>query len=210
MYVGTYLQSIRSLMDLKRYQNLFVFKQRSVAEHSWSVAKIAQTLAYIEQDKFGNQIDFGVLLQKCISHDELEIITGDILSNTKRRTKAMRRAVESLEKLVYKEDYVENLLPQGWEERFKPFTLDAKDGTIEGDILAAADVIDTLFESVDEIKLGNKAYFEDVYISSVRKLQCMELESVHHFLEHSLGDVIIGTELEQVQIALEEERLMPV
>lgn len=176
-------------MNLKRYQNLFLFKQRSVAEHSWSVAKIAQALAYIERDKFGAEVDMGLLLEKAICHDEIEIVTGDILSHTKRRTKAMIRAVDGLEKQVFEDEYGEHTLPKGWKERFRPLTLDVKDGSIEGKLLGAADVIDTLFEAVDEIKLGNEEYFVDVYSNSVQKLRSMELPSVDHFLEHSLQDL---------------------
>lgn len=186
MDIGNYLLSIRGLMNLKRYQNLFLFKQRSVAEHSWSVAKTAQMLAYLEMDMFDNKIDMGLLLQKAICHDELEVITGDILSHTKRRTKAMKKATDSLEKSVYNEEYTKNFLPEGLAERFRPFTLDVKDGTIEGDLLKAADVIDTLYEAVEELELNNKNYFVGVFTSSVKKLEEMELDSVHYFLATSV------------------------
>lgn len=186
MDIGNYLLSIRGLMNLKRYQNLFLFKQRSVAEHSWSVAKTAQMLAYLEMDMFENKIDMGLLLQKAICHDELEVITGDILSHTKRRTKAMKKATDSLEKSVFNEEYSKNFLPEGLAERFRPFTLDVKDGTIEGDLLKAADVIDTLYEAVEELELGNKNYFIGVFTSSVKKLEEMELDSVHYFLSTSV------------------------
>lgn len=195
MNVGTYLEAIRGLMDLKRYQNLYVFKRRSVAEHSWSVAKISQSLAHLEVDKFGNEVDYGLLLQKAICHDELEILTGDILSHTKRKTKAMRRAVDSLETQVYKDEYSKNLLPSEWNARYIPLTLEAKDESFEGAILAAADVIDTIFEAVDEIKLGNRNKFENIYYSSVEKLQESKLQSAAFFIENALLEVIEGTDL---------------
>lgn len=187
VYVGSYLSKIRGLMNLKRYQNLFLFKQRSVAEHSWSVAKIAQTLAYLEIYKFKNQVDMGMLLQKAITHDELELFTGDILSHTKRRTPAMRQAVDEMEQVVFEEEY-SKILPKYCVEPFRNFTLDAKDDTIEGKILKAADVIDTLLEASEEIKLGNKEYFTDVFRRSVEKLLTINLSSVRHFLKYSLVD----------------------
>ncbi|ADO59449.2 HD domain-containing protein [Paenibacillus polymyxa] len=188
MFLGTYLSKIRGLMNLKRYQNLYVFKQRSVAEHSWSVAKIAQSLAYLEMDKFGHDVDMGVLLQKAITHDELELITGDILSHTKRRTPAMRQAVDELEAIIYEEEYGAKILPENWMEQFRTFTLEAKDDTIEGKILGAADVIDTILESTEEIKLGNLEYFTDVLQSSAEKLITIDLDSVRYFLKYSLPD----------------------
>ena len=189
MKIGNYLLSIRGLMNLKRYQNLYLFKQRSVAEHSWSVAKTAQMLAYMEQDMFGNKVDMGLLLQKAICHDELEIITGDILSHTKRRTKAMKKATDGLERHVYNEEYSKNILPAGLADRFRPFTLDVKDGSIEGDLLKAADIIDTLYEAIEELELGNRNYFIGVFASSLEKLKEMELDSVQYFIQTSVDEV---------------------
>lgn len=181
MKVIGYLIKMRGLMNLKRYQNLFLFKQRSVAEHSWSVSRIAHSLALIEIHKFGKEVDIASLLQKTLMHDDLEVITGDILSHTKRRTPAMKRAVATLEKKVFSEEYA-NIIPSEWKEEFRTFTLDAKDETIEGHLLHASDVIDTLFEAVEEIKLGNKEYFVDVLQNSLQKLFVMELDSVQYFV----------------------------
>lgn len=180
-----YLIQLRGLMNLKRYQNLFLFKQRSVAEHSWSVSKIAQSLAYVEMHQFGKQVDMALLLQKTLGHDELELITGDILSHTKKRVPSMKRAVAFLEKEVFHEEYV-HMIPKEWKKDFQGFTLDAKDDTIEGHLLHASDVIDTLFEALEEIKLGNREYFTGVLKNSLEKLFQMELDSVHHFLHHFL------------------------
>lgn len=181
MKVIGYLTKMRGLMNLKRYQNLFLFKQRSVAEHSWSVSRIAHSLAYIEKHVFGNDVDMASLLQKTLMHDDLEVITGDILSHTKRRTPAMKRAVATLEKKVFSEEYA-NIIPAEWKDEFKSFTLDAKDDTLEGHLLHASDVIDTLFEALEEIKLGNREYFVEVLQNSLQKLFVMEIDSVQYFV----------------------------
>lgn len=187
MYIGTYLATIRGLMDQRRYQNLFLFKKRSVAEHSWSVAKICQVLAYLEMYKYGNKVDMGLLLQLAITHDELELITGDILSGTKRRTPAMREAVDEMEKIVFEEEY-KKIIPSNWEENFRRFTLEAKDDSMEGKILHAADAIDALLEAVEEVELGNHKKFMSVLRSQAEKLLKIDLDSVRHFLKHSLVD----------------------
>lgn len=187
MYIGTYLATIRGLMDQRRYQNLFLFKKRSVAEHSWSVAKICQVLAYLEMYKYGNKVDMGLLLQLAITHDELEFITGDILSGTKRRTPAMREAVDEMEKVVFEEEY-KKIIPSHWEDNFRRFTLEAKDDSMEGLILHAADAIDALLEAVEEIELGNEKKFMTIVRLQAEKLLTIELDSVKHFLKHSLAD----------------------
>lgn len=183
MNIAKYLFKMRGLMNLKRYQNLFLFKERSVAEHSWSVATIAHSLALIEMKKYHSKVDVAFLLQKAILHDSIEVYTGDILSMSKRRTPSMKKAVATLEKRVYEEEF-SSILPNEWRDEFRSYTLDAKDETIEGKLLHASDVIDTLFEAVEEIKLGNKEYFLDVLQNSLEKLLDNPLNSVQDFLLH--------------------------
>lgn len=187
MPIGLYIYKIRGLMNLKRYQNLFSFKQRSVAEHAWSVAKIAHALGKLESGKFGNEVNMGELLQRAIFHDDIELFTGDILSQTKRRTLAMKKAVEEVEESVFDEEFI-HLIPSAWINDYRRYTLYAKDDTIEGEILKAADVIDTILEAVEEVKLGNNEDFKKVLIHSTEKLLDSPLKSVKYFLKYSLRD----------------------
>lgn len=195
--LGNYLHKVRRLMNLKRYQNLYLFKNRSVAEHSWSVAKIAQTLAYMEMKK-GNYVDMGCLLQKAIGHDELELFTGDIISGTKRRTENMQKAVDELEQVVFEEEY-SRIIPDGWEEQFRTFTLDSKDDSFEGQLLHAADVLDTVLEAIEEIELGNKPDFERVVKNSVERIRSGNLESAKELLEQILSTSRIEYEFELLE-----------
>lgn len=187
MSLGVYMYKMRGLMNLKRYQNLFLFKQRSVAEHSWSVSKIAHYLGKLEQDKFGHPVDMGTLLQKCLFHDDIELYTGDILSHTKRMTTTMKSAVGEVEVLAF-EDKFTKIIPSEWVEEYKSYMLYAKDGSLEGDILKAADIIDTILESIEEIKLGNKEDFSVILIEVTEKLMEMELKSVKYFLKYNLEE----------------------
>lgn len=188
MSLGSYMMKMRGLMNLKRYQNLFLFKQRSVAEHSWSVSKIAHYLAKLEQSKFNNPVDMGILLQKCLFHDDIELYTGDILSHTKRMTDSMKKAVDEVEVLAF-ENKFSKIIPTEWIEDYKKDMLHAKDGTIEGDILHASDIIDTILESIEEIKLGNKEDFSTILIEVTEKLIEMDLKSVRYFLKYNLKEL---------------------
>lgn len=181
-----FLIQMRRLMNLKRYQNFFLFKQRSVAEHSWSVSMIAHSLAMIEKYKFGKEVDLASLLQKAIMHDSLESFTGDILSNIKRRTPSMMRAVASLEKQVFNEEYADIIPDPVLLETYRHFTLDAKSDDLEGQLLQAADIIDTLFESLEEIRLGNLDYFSVVMQTSLEKLMELNVDSAQYFLKDFL------------------------
>ena len=179
-------------MEIKRYQNKYCFKKRSVAEHMWSVAKIAEGLAIWESKKFKNSVDMGKVLEKAINHDIIEQSTGDILGPTKKKTLAMREAIEEIEEIAFKE-VIEQELPKSWRNQFRSFILNPKTEDIEGQILRAADIIDTMIESIEEIKLGNDI-FRAVLIDSSQSLIKVDLMSVKYFIKYAITDFNIDIE----------------
>ncbi len=186
MPFGTHLIESRSLMEIKRYQNKYCFKKRSVAEHMWSVAKIAEGLAIWESKKFKNEVDMARVLQKAINHDIIEQATGDILGPTKKKTKAMKEAVEEIEEMAFSEE-IENHLPKSWRNQFRSYILDPKTDDVEGQIIRAADIIDTIIEAIEEIKLGNQI-FRAVLTDSAAALTMVDLESVRYFIKYAVTD----------------------
>ncbi|MDC7234049.1 MAG: HD domain-containing protein [Spirochaetales bacterium] len=179
-------------MEIKRYQNKYCFKKRSVAEHMWSVAKIAEGLAIWESKKFGNDVDMAKVLQKAINHDMIEQCTGDILGPTKKKTAAMKDAIEEIEELAFREE-IEKELPRSWRNQFRSYILNPKTDDVEGKIIRAADIIDTVIESIEEIKLGN-GIFRDVLIDSSSYLIKMDLMSVKYFIKYAITDFDIDIE----------------
>ncbi len=184
---GVYLTAVRDLMQTMRYQNLYRHKSISVAEHEWAVSRIAMGLAYLERDKFGNPVDMYDLLSTTLVHDTPEFIVGDVLSNVKRITPRMLEAVEMREKEAFDNEIAE-ILPTTWHKEFRRKMLYPKSDTIEGQIVSASDVIDTVLECMEEINLGNPEHFTEILDRSVSKLSASELESVKYFLAHSMAD----------------------
>ena len=187
MPFGKHIQKSRSLMEIKRYQNKFMHKRRSVAEHMWAVSKIAQGLALWEVKKFKNEVDMANLLQRAINHDIIEMTTGDILSGTKKRTEDMKKAIDSMEEIAFNED-LRGDLPKSWVEEFRGYALQPKDETIEGKIISAADTIDAMLECIDEIKLGNEHEFSFILIDLAESLIEIDLDSVRYFMKFALLD----------------------
>ena len=179
-------------MEIKRYQNKYCFKKRSVAEHMWSVAKIAEGLAIWESKKFKNKVDMAKVLQKAINHDMIEQSTGDILGPTKKKTLAMRRAMEEIEEIAFK-DEIERDLPKSWRNQFRSYILNPKTDDIEGQIIRAADIIDTMIESIEEINLGNNL-FKGVLLDSSKSLIQVDLVSVRYFIKYAITDFNIDIE----------------
>ena len=179
-------------MEIKRYQNKYCFKKRSVAEHMWSVAKIAEGLAIWESKKFNNAVDMAKVLQKAINHDIIEQCTGDILGPTKKKTLAMKDAIEEIEEIAFNEE-IEKELPKSWRNQFRSYILNPKTEDVEGQIIRAADIIDTMIESVEEIKLGN-GIFKAVLIDSSQSLIRVDLMSVKYFIKYAITDFDIDIE----------------
>ena len=186
MPFGKHIYEVRTLMELKRYQNRFMFKRRSVAEHMWSVAKIAEGLAIWEERKFDHPVNMGILLERCINHDVIEKATGDIIATTKKRTKDMQSALEEIEGLAYEEE-IQPDLPNSWRPRFREYMLNPKADDIEGAILTAADIIDTVLEAIEEVKLGNEV-FEKILKEVMALLLKVELDSVKYFIRYAMLD----------------------
>lgn len=184
---AVYLYRVRDLMETERYQNLDRHRRRTVAQHEWAVSRTAHGLALWETCKFGNKVDMYELLSTTLVHDTPEVLVGDILSNVKRTTQRMLEAVEKREQIAFEKE-LKPLLPNTWHEEFRKKMLFPKDDTIEGKIISASDIIDTILESVEEINLGNSEYFKEILKAVTEKLISSDLQSVKYFMRYSLQD----------------------
>lgn len=186
--IGSYIYEYRNLMELLRYQNKFMHKRTSVVEHMWFVAKTAHVLALLIKEKYNIDVDIANVLLRALNHDVSERITGDILSTTKRMTAEMKIAVDEMEERAFSE-YIAETIPSSVFKEFEQYILHPKDDTVEGRILSAADIIDTIFECADEIKLGNTEVFNHVLQRVSESLINVKLESLDYFLKNCLVDV---------------------
>jgi len=188
---GEYLKEVRRLMEIKRYPTKIMIRKRSVAEHSWFVVEIAHGLALWEKYKFDEHKDVNMervmfLAQK---HDMVEAQTGDIITPTKNMSKEFRKALEDGERNIF-ESHIVNTIPQSWGTSYIELHKElAELKTIESRIVKAADLIDRIYECMDEILRGNKEETEDIIISDLERLGNMGLMSVDYFLKYSIKDV---------------------
>lgn len=183
MPFGKHLNYTRELMVLKRYQNRFMHKRRSVAEHMGSTAMIAQWMGTIERELFNNTVDMSELLQRAINFNITQVWTGNVLSSTRKMSTSMSEGIASLKEVAFR-DYVEPTLPLSWRDDHKRFIVSAKDDSIEGKILRAADIVDTMLECIDEINLNNKAGFEDILKENAMELMEIDLKSVQYMIKY--------------------------
>lgn len=202
---GNHLNEVRSLMEIYRYQGKTLHCRRSVAEHSWFVSKVAHGLATWEKHKFGKEVDIEKVLFLAINHDIVESYTGDILSTTKSMSEVFRKGLEMVEQSIF-EDKILKTLPNSWGKDYimvheEMSTL----STIEARIVKAGDLLDRVFECMDEIIRGNREPFEEIIVRDLEKLIEMELISVDYFLKYSLKDINADKYLsDQIKVKLRE------
>ncbi len=187
MSAADYLLSVKKLNNIGRWASDFMHRRASVAEHSFSVAQVAQLLGIMEENA-GNKVDWGKLYKKALNHDVSEAFTGDILSHVKHRTEKMKYMVEEIEVLIA-EDMLLSSFSEPYKEVFRDILFDGKDSSMEGRILKYADNIDALLECLYEKNLGNKSPFEAKYDEILAKLEGSELLSVKLFLRDILPDL---------------------
>jgi putative hydrolase of HD superfamily len=186
---GEHLKEVRSLMELKRYQNKFKHKKRSVAEHSWFVSKIAHGLAIWERDKFRkHDVDIEKVLFLAINHDMIESYTGDIISTTKNLSPILKEELVKVEESIFN-NHIIGTIPKSWgKEYLKVHEEMSTLSTIESKIVKAADLIDRNFECIEEIDLGNLEPFTEILKRDLKKLGDFGLISVDYFLKYSVRD----------------------
>lgn len=187
---GEHLKEVRDLMEIKRYQNKFKHKERTVAEHSWFVSKVAHGLAVWERDKFKqHNVDVEKVLFLAINHDIVEGYTGDILSTTKNLSPLLKEELVKVEEVIFRERIIKTI-PQSWGKEYMNVHEEMSTlCTIESKIVKAADLIDRVFECLEEINLQNIEPYKTILLSDLPKLYNLNLLSVNYFLKYSIKDI---------------------
>ncbi len=188
MSLGRIITHTRKLNNIGRWANEFLHMRASVAEHSFSVAQIAQMLAFLEES-MGGRINWKMLYLKVLNHDMPESITGDVLSSAKNINPETKATILRMER-----ELVDNVLlstiPAPMDGYYRLALSEGKDATVEGRILNAADDIDALMECLQEVKLANTEPFAQKYHEILKKIEASTLQSVRYFLYNVLPQLV--------------------
>lgn len=137
--------------EINRYSGVYLSKPESLSDHIYYVMMLSTTIASSMKAR-GENIDVGLLLQKCLWHDIDETITGDIPRNTKYATPGVHKEMEVVAQnsaRIISEYFPELDVYKIWET--------AKDGP-EGTILKIADMLCVVSKAMQEVELyGNKS-----------------------------------------------------
>lgn len=144
-----------ALQHCMRYSMVPSIKQESVAEHSFFVALGVMLLA--EQYEF----DKAKAIQIALAHDLPEIYVDDINHHIKKMFPKVAEALKEAEAVA----------AEGFPDSIKPYVTMYHDQSVESLVVHYADAWQCLMKAINEIKMGNHGYFDEVKENSVVRLE---------------------------------------
>ena len=150
----------------------------NVQEHSHQVAVLAHALALIRNEKFGGQVDPGLVAAAALYHDASEILTGDMPTPIKYDNPAIRTAYKDVEAVA--EGKLLRMLPPELQTAYAP-VLTEVDPEVEH-LVKAADKLSAHIKCLEELKAGN-AEFREAAAQTRRALEAFDLPEVAYFMD---------------------------
>ena len=156
----------------------------NVSEHSQMVGMLAYSLAVIERDMFGKEIDPYRLCTLGLFHDVPEILTGDLPTPIKYMNPELNAAYKALEISTAKR--LLNFLPEPLRGGFRPVLFARTEfSELERRLCKAADKLSAYIKCQEELNAGNSE-FKKAKKQTLASLKAMKLDSVEYFLAEFL------------------------
>lgn len=142
--------TLRRMHHVRRYSSVPAIHPENVAEHSWQVAMLSYLIANDLNVRVGApNINLGRLLSRALVHDISESMSGDIIRSFKHGSPEMTLACND-------QDWVNVLkLCSELNTNLHMDFQEAKDETLEGQIVALADLFCVVSYCAAEKRLGN-------------------------------------------------------
>lgn len=190
MGLNEFILGLNNLEKISRAPGFFKYTEHTVAAHSYRVASISQVLGDIEEAS-GISIDWKALYEKALNHDYTERFIGDIKTPVKYASTELRGMLQVVEEKMT-EEFIAQEIPEEFQEIYRRRLFEAKDDSVEGEILAIADKIDLLYESFEEIVKSNpEEVYMDMFIESVQTIQSFtHRPSVIYFFEEIFPELL--------------------
>ena len=153
----------------------------NVQEHSHQVAVLAHALALIRNEKFGGQVDPGLVAAAALYHDASEILTGDMPTPIKYDNPDIQGAYKAVESVA--ERKLLSMLPEDLRPVYDE-ALTMPDPQVRA-LVKAADKLSAYLKCVEERKAGN-AEFRSAEEQTYAALRENPLPALNYFMEHFL------------------------
>ena len=157
------LKFVQDMAKVSRWSQSHCHKDESTLEHTAAVALIALKIASAFP-----KANLEKILVRALVHDMEETTTGDIMTPVKYANPEMTRVIKEFEDEAAKE--VSNVFGSWAYIAWR----DAKDDTLEGDIIKIADKAAVVYKYRHELALGNKGFeqYEENIWNGLYHIKC--------------------------------------
>jgi putative hydrolases of HD superfamily len=147
------------MSDVVRYSGTKILNKENLAEHTYYVSVLADSIAEDLEFRFDVNIDRYKVLKYALYHDIEEIFTGDIVTPVKYKSKALKMKFEEVGNLILKEElknhFQGNLhIAEMILDTHKEYE-EKKETSLENMIVKFADILQALSYTISELNLGN-------------------------------------------------------
>lgn len=149
-----FLALLNRLRHTNRWSGMVSLQSEDVAQHSFSVALIAQMLCEIDMAVYNRQPDLGAVLSAALLHDASEAILTDVVAPVKKYSAEVETAFHHLEDLA--REQMLNSLPSALKSAYEKHLLDYSKEV--SDYVHAADKLDALTKCRLELRRGNSDF----------------------------------------------------
>lgn len=152
-----YLAHIYRLSFSMRWNQYSRVAPISVMSHKVVVAYVSYIIGMLGNEH-GEQNDICEMMMRAVYHDVPEVITGDIITPTKKAVPGFIHLLEQVEKTML-DDYLFGYISPQYKEFLAPYILNPFDDEI-GKKVKYADIFSALIEAKIEDKNGNTFFHE--------------------------------------------------
>jgi len=179
MSASKFIAYLERLRWIKRWGLKRNVVEENVPEHSWNTACIAHMLGLINNRYFGGSVDPQQIATVALYHDVSEIITGDMPSPIKYKSKVILEAYRTIEHEAEQEILAK--LPKELQDDFRGLLISKNIDPVVHDFVKAADHISAYLKCRSEVAFGN-AEFEDALKDVEKRIRELSLPEVQKFM----------------------------
>ena len=158
-------------------------RTESLCEHTAETAILAHTLGCLAKEVFGKEVNAERLAVAALYHDAAEILTGDMPTPVKYKSKAFKNAYKTLEAEAC--DTLAATAPPQIAPTLGTYLTGDALTSYEKTLLKAADRLSAVIKCIEEENGGNRE-FTRARAQQTAALQEMQCEEASYFLLHML------------------------
>lgn len=141
---------------IQRWPLMRSVSQENISEHSLQVAFVAHALAIIKNKKFSGNLNPEKIAILGMYHDSSEVLTGDLPTPVKYYNPLIAKEYKKIEAAA--EEKLLSMVPEEFQDDFKPFLISGQASAEEHNIVKQADCICAYLKCLEELSAGNHEF----------------------------------------------------